>query len=64
MVTKSSGENQKVITIMILIIAFEIVYLIGFYMPNKVVYGNSEEEIAGIKSAVLNGSDRILNDLA
>lgn len=31
---------------MILVIAFEVVYLIGFYMPNKVVYGNSEEEIA------------------
>ena len=31
---------------MILIIAFEVVYLIGFYMPNKVAYGNSEEEIA------------------
>ncbi len=37
---------KKVISIMILIIAFEIVYLIGFYMPNKVAYGNSEEEIA------------------
>lgn len=37
---------KKVISIMILIIAFEVVYLIGFYMPNKVVYGNSEEEIA------------------
>lgn len=31
---------------MILIVAFEVVYLIGFYMPNKVAYGNSEEEIA------------------
>lgn len=37
---------KKVISIMILIIAFEVVYLIGFYMPNKVAYGNSEEEIA------------------
>lgn len=37
---------KKVISIMVLIIAFEVVYLIGFYMPNKVVYGNSEEEIA------------------
>ena len=37
---------KKVIGIMILIIAFEVVYLIGFYMPNKVVYGNSEDEIA------------------
>ena len=37
---------KKVISIMILIIAFEIVYLIGFYTPNKVAYGNSEEEIA------------------
>lgn len=37
---------KKVIRIMVLIIAFEVVYLIGFYMPNKVVYGNSEEEIA------------------
>lgn len=37
---------KKVISIMILIVAFEVVYLIGFYMPNKVVYGNSEEEIA------------------
>ena len=37
---------KKVIGIMVLIIAFEVVYLIGFYMPNKVVYGNSEEEIA------------------
>ena len=36
---------KKVIGIMVLIIAFEVVYLIGFYMPNKVVYGNSEEEI-------------------
>ena len=36
---------KKVISIMILIIAFEIVYLIGFYTPNKVAYGNSEEEI-------------------
>ena len=34
---------KKVISIMILIIAFEVVYLIGFYMPNKVAYGNSEE---------------------
>lgn len=31
---------------MILIIAFEVVYLIGFYTPNKVTYGNSEDEIA------------------
>lgn len=37
---------KKVISIMILIIAFEVVYLIGFYMPNKVAYGNLEEEIA------------------
>ena len=37
---------KKVIGIMVLVIAFEVVYLIGFYMPNKVVYGNSEEEIA------------------
>lgn len=37
---------KKVILIMILIIAFEVVYLIGFYMPNKIAYGNSEEEIA------------------
>ena len=37
---------KKIILIMILIIAFEVVYLIGFYMPNKVAYGNSEEEIA------------------
>lgn len=37
---------KKVISIMILIVAFEVVYLIGFYMPNKVAYGNSEEEIA------------------
>ena len=37
---------KKVISIMILIIAFEVVYLIGFYMPNKIAYGNSEEEIA------------------
>ena len=37
---------KKVISIMILIVAFEVVYLIGFYMPNKVAYGNSEEAIA------------------
>ena len=37
---------KKIISIMILIIAFEVVYLIGFYMPNKVAYGNSEDEIA------------------
>ena len=37
---------KKVIGIMVLIIAFEEVYLIGFYTPNKVVYGNSEDEIA------------------
>ena len=37
---------KKAISIMILIIAFEVVYLIGFYMPNKITYGNSEEEIA------------------
>lgn len=37
---------KKIILIMILIIAFEVVYLIGFYMPNKIVYGNSENEIA------------------
>lgn len=37
---------KKVISIMILIITFEVVYLIGFYMPNKIVYGNSENEIA------------------
>ena len=37
---------KKAISIMILIIAFEVVYHIRFYMPNKVAYGNSEEEIA------------------
>lgn len=37
---------KKVILIMILIIAFEVVYLIGFYMPNKIVYGNSEIKIS------------------
>lgn len=37
---------KKVIGIMVLIIAFEVVYLIGFYMPNKISYGNSENEIA------------------
>ena len=37
---------KKLIGIMILIIAFEVVYLIGFYTPNKVTYGNSEDEIA------------------
>lgn len=37
---------KKVIGIMVLIIAFEVVYLIGFYMPNKISYGNSEDEIA------------------
>lgn len=37
---------KKIISIMILIITFEVVYLIGFYMPNKIVYGNSENEIA------------------
>ena len=37
---------KKLIGIMILIIAFEIVYLIGFYTPNKVTYGNSEDEIS------------------
>lgn len=37
---------KKVIGIMILIIAFEVVYLIGFYTPNKISYGNSEDEIA------------------
>lgn len=36
----------KVITIMICIIVLEVVYLIGFYTPNKVAYGNSENEIA------------------
>lgn len=37
---------KKLIGIMILIIAFEVVYLIGFYTPNKVTYGNSEDEIS------------------
>lgn len=37
---------KKLIGIMILIIAFEVVYLIGFYTPNKITYGNSEDEIA------------------
>ena len=37
---------KKVIAIMFIFIAMEVVYLIGFYMPNKIAYGNSEEEIA------------------
>ena len=36
---------KKVITIMICVVVLEVVYLIGFYTPNKVAYGNSEIEI-------------------
>ena len=37
---------KKVITIMVCVVVLEIVYLIGFYTPNKIVYGNSETEIS------------------
>ena len=37
---------KKVITIMVCVVVLEVVYLIGFYTPNKVVYGNSEIEIS------------------
>ena len=37
---------KKVITIMVCVVVLEVVYLIGFYTPNKVAYGNSEIEIS------------------
>lgn len=37
---------KKVIVIMLIFIAMEVCYLIGFYTENKVLYGNSEDEIA------------------
>lgn len=37
---------KKVIVIMLIFIAMEVCYLIGFYTENKISYGNSEEEIS------------------
>ena len=37
---------KKVIVIMLIFIAMEVGYLIGFYTENKISYGNSEEEIS------------------
>ena len=37
---------KKAIAIMLIFIAMEICYLIGFYTENKISYGNSEEEIS------------------
>lgn len=37
---------KKVIAIMLIFIAMEVCYLIGFYTENKISYGNSEEEIS------------------
>lgn len=37
---------KKAIIIMLIFIAMEICYLIGFYAENKISYGNSEEEIS------------------
>lgn len=37
---------KKVIAIMLIFIAMEVCYLIGFYAENKISYGNSEEEIS------------------
>lgn len=37
---------KKAIAIMLIFIAMEICYLIGFYAENKISYGNSEEEIS------------------
>ena len=37
---------KKAIVIMLIFIAMEVCYLIGFYAENKISYGNSEEEIS------------------
>ena len=37
---------KKAIAIMLIFIAMEVCYLIGFYAENKISYGNSEEEIS------------------
>ena len=37
---------KKAIVIMLIFIAMEVCYLIGFYTENKISYGNSEEEIS------------------
>ena len=37
---------KKAIIIMVIFIAMEVCYLIGFYAENKISYGNSEEEIS------------------
>lgn len=37
---------KKAIAIMLIFIAMEVCYLIGFYTENKISYGNSEEEIS------------------
>lgn len=53
---------KKVITIMICIIVLEVVYLIGFYTPNKIVYGNSEDEICGEIPTEISASDSNLEN--
>ena len=37
---------KKAIAIMLIFVAMEVCYVIGFYAENKISYGNSEEEIS------------------
>lgn len=53
---------KKVITIMICVIVLEVVYLIGFYTPNKIAYGNSEDEICGEIPTEISVSDSDLEN--
>lgn len=53
---------KKVIIIMICVIVLEVVYLIGFYTPNKIVYGNSEDEICGEIPTEISASDSDLEN--
>lgn len=49
---------KKAIAIMLIFIAMEICYLIGFYTENKISYGNSEEEISA------EVSDKIVDEIS
>ena len=49
---------KKAIAIMLIFIAMEVCYLIGFYTENKISYGNSEEEISA------EVSDKIVDEIS
>lgn len=48
---------KKAIIIMVIFIAMEVCYLIGFYAENKISYGNSEEEISAEISDEISNED-------